>query len=569
MDDQNPDGDAPKIGGASEQTDYRAVATDGARPAGSTRSTRAAASRRRVLGVLGAGGVAALAGCSGDGQDDGTDDGTADGTDGSDLQESVTVSLGYEPSAASDFWRNIYGILPYFTNVIEPLTWASPEIRPDPWLATDWERTGDRTWEFQLREGVTFHNGDEMTAEAVRFSMAEMFDQWGNAGPFLRLESGDSVEVIDDYRVEFTTVEPIGNYHAHIAHNMVAVQHPDADTVEEKPIGTGPFEVTDFESGQHVTVEAFDDYWGDEEPAVEQITFRVIPDASTRALSLESHEIDVAHDPPRAQLASLRQAPETNVQTQMQPRVAHIAINNYLPPTDDVRLRRALNHAVDQAELVETVLEGVGEPAKGMISPMVYWSAHDEVREYETDREEASRLVEDSDYDGETLQILLTQGTTEGSTKAEVLQDWFDRIGVDTDIRVLENQARWQAWSGGEAHLSLTEGGTFSAAADYILFQLYHRDGSHNKTMHEAEGTGTLWLGEEEDTLIEEGQETLDEDLKAERYREIQRRVMDRAVNVPLYYVEYVIGTYEDVKDINMPPIQQKVRWASLKHHDS
>ena len=142
MDDRNPDGDAPRTAGASEQTDYRAVSTDGARPARGTGSGGAAASRRRFLGVLGAGGVAALAGCAGDGQDDGTDNSTTDEADGS-LQESVTVSLGYEPSAASGFWRKIYGILPYFTNVIEPLTWASPEIRPDPWLATDWERTGD------------------------------------------------------------------------------------------------------------------------------------------------------------------------------------------------------------------------------------------------------------------------------------------------------------------------------------------------------------------------------------------------------------------------------------------
>lgn len=533
-------------------------------------------SRRRILQALGAASAIGIAGCAG-GDDDGTPtdpgkpgDGTATATPTAtaSLQDSIVISLGYEPNITNDFWRNLYGINPYHTNVLEPLTWATEDLRPEPWLATDWERTGDRTWVFTLREGVRFHNGEVMTSEAVEFFISEMYEKWGYAGPFLRLDGPESVQAIDETTVEFTTIEPIGNYPAAIAHNMVAVQHPDANTKETKPIGTGPFRLVDIEPDQHATVRKFDDYWRDEDPNVSEITYRVIGDANTRSLALQNHEIDVAFNPPRSKVNSLRQADETELVTQQKPEVAIVAVNIYKPPTDDIRLRRALNYAVDQEVLVETVLENIGQPARGPISPMIYWSAHDDLPAYGPDRTEATRLVEASSYDGEKLRLILTPGTVEGSTIAETLQQWFTDIGVTTDIQVLESGTRFDQWSNGQAHLNLTDPGTNSAAADYLLFQQFHREGSHNATMYEKEGTGVMNLGEEVNRLIDEGRGTTDEATKTEKYREVQQRVMDQAVVVPLYYFEYIVGTYKDVSGLDLHPIAQMTRWPSLTHHE-
>ena len=529
-------------------------------------------SRRRFLELAGASGLAAgLAGCAGGYQEEPDDGGDADGTDddtGPELQDSVTIALGYEPPVTGEFWRNLYGIMPYFTNVLEPLTIPNHDLRPDPWLASDWERTGDLTWEFDLREGVTFHNGATLDAEAVVFSIQEFFDGFGNARPFLQVENAEQVRAVDDMTVEFTTVDPFADYPAHIAHNMVAVQHPDADEPENKPIGTGPFSLAEMENGQHATVEAFNDYWGEEAPAVEEITFRVIPDASTRALSLESHEIDVAYNPPRAQVRSLEEASQTAVHVRMRPSVGFCGINRYRSPTDDVRLRRALNHAVDQREIVETLLEGIGRPAHGPFSPLVHWALTDELPGYEQDFDEGRRLVEESSYAGEELSLVLSSGETEGRGISETLLNWFGEIGVDLDVQTMEWTAYWDRWESGEAHMNLATPGTLSASADYIMYGFFHSEGQWNHVMYNDEGTGLMNPGEKVDELIEEGRASMDEDTTVENYGEVQRIVMEEAGVVPLYYVEYLVGAYEDVGEFSPHPVMQMQRWASMEHRD-
>jgi len=566
MDDRNPDGDAPRTAGASEQTDYRAVSTDGARPARGTGSGRAAASRRRFLGVLGAGGVAALAGCAGNGQDDGTDNGTTDEPDGSDLQESLTISLGYTPNVVGEFWVNIYGMMPYFTAVVEPLVWVNDETELEPWLATDWEPTGDRTWEFTLREDVTFHNGEPFNAEAVVFSFGEIFEKFSNARGFTHIDGPDAVRPIDDQTVEFTTVDPYPNFPGQIAHNMAAMQAPQAVDVEDKPIGTGMFQMEEREKDQRAVVTAFDGYWRDADPTVGEITYRVIDDPSTRVLSLESHDVDIAYNLPTAPVNSLRQNEETDIHLQQRPQIIYVALNVHRSPTEDVRLRQALNYATDQDLLVDTIMEGIGTPATGPVPEIIYWSAHDEVRRYAPDGEtfgqdfeRARALVDDSDYDGETLEMLVNPRMALGSEIAEVVQDWYDQVGVDTDINRLEYAAFLERWAAGEAHLRVGDNGVFNGAPDFLMYGLFHTEDEENLVMAP---------GGELDELIERARQSRDRDEIVQYYTEAQKLLMEDAIVVPLYYDEYIVGSNRDVSGLHTPPIMQMVKWEDLEHRE-
>lgn len=531
-------------------------------------------SRRQMLRLAGVASAGAIAGCA-EGEPKTGQSTTAPPTGGQPgvtatptLQDSVTISLGYSPNVTGDFWVNLYGINPYFTNVLEPLVLASQELRPKPWLAKSWKRTAEKTWEFTLRDGVTFHNGKEFTPEVVKFSIGEIFEGFGNARAFLQLEGADSVTVLDDTTVEFTTNTPIANYPAHIAHNMVAMQHPDADESENKPIGTGPYRLTEMKTDQFARVTAFQDYWGPEDPKVPEIVFRVIGDGNTRALSLTSHEIDLALNPPHSKVGSLRSSDETKIVTQQRPEVVLAGINSYRSPTDDVKLRRALNYAVPQQTLVETVLDNIGQPAKGPISPMIYWSAHETLPAYGPNRQKARRLVEESSYDGEPLRLILEKGSNvQGDIVAQTLQQWFSDVGVETNIQILEDATYWEEWSGGNAHMSLQDPGTFSAAADYIMYSLFHSQGQQNHKQYNSEGTGIMNPSERVDRLIVEGRNTLDEDVKVEKYGEVQQIAMDQALLVPLYYMEYIIGMYNDVDELDTHPIAQMTRWSSLKHY--
>ncbi|GAB3031960.1 ABC transporter substrate-binding protein [Natronobiforma cellulositropha] len=513
--------------------------------------------RRRVLGGMTGAGTAALAGCLGGlTSDDGVDPPEADSSTD---REQLSVALEDDPTA--DTWDTYGYATPYYTKVVEPLVWASESMETVPWLATDWEALDETTWEFSLREGVRFHNGEELTAEDVVWSFERLFDRGDFVYGWLHL-APENVVAVDDHTVEFTTTEPFAAFPGTIAHNMVCVQHPDSADEELGTIGTGPLEVTSVERGDAVETTPFDDYWGDRmETGVE---FAVLDDATTRSLSLEAGDVDVIFNPPRSRVSSYEADPTVSVLAQQSPRTMFAPLNLYRSPTDEADFRRALNYAVSQVELTETVLEGVDDPARGPISPIVSWSAHDDVPTYERDREHARELVESSSYDGEALSFVVHGGVTNADLVAEALQGSFADIGVETDIRLVDSGSYSDVVREDAPHLGLRTSGSNSAAADYIMFENFHSEGINNIQAYEAEGTGLYNLGGEVDELIETAYRSRDLEETADAYREAQVRIVEEAVCIPVCYIVYVIAAQADVTGIDPHPIDKMVDWSGL-----
>ncbi|MFP9191866.1 ABC transporter substrate-binding protein [Natrialbaceae archaeon A-CW1-1] len=526
--------------------------------------------RRTVLKTVGAAGVVGVAGCLGG--DDSSESDNGDGNGGDDQEDRdrsdqnrvphATIAINDDPTR--DDWNHYGGVTPYWTNILEPLVWVSNEMELVPWLATEWEQTGERTWEFSLREGVQFHNGEEVTADEVVFSFENILDEYVWAPGWLHLESGN-IEALDTHLVEFTTTDPFPTFPGTIAHNMVAIQHPDRDHTEDRVIGTGPFQVEEIEQHQEVRTSAFEDYWNDE-PILEELTFRVIEDPNTRTLSLENREIDVALAPPRSRIASIESDDSLYLDRQSRPGAGYVGINIHKSPTDDVALRQALNHAISQETIVDTILEGVGDPGRGPISPIIYWSAHDEITDYEKDDDLGAELVSESGYDGEPLEILVANDLVDGREMAQVIQGSLDGIGVNSDIQVLERAAYSEAERDGEAHLILKESGSNSGDADYIIYEGFHSEGDVNQRLYEEEGTGLHNLGGEVDDLIEQGFQTGDEDEKAAAYKEAQQHIADEAVTIPLYYSEFIAAAHENIDGANLGAVPQFSRWTDLEH---
>ncbi len=521
-------------------------------------TTDNANSRRKVLKGIGTVGVLGLAGCLGDG-----DSGDGDSTPA--LRDGAAIALDQDPT--QETWNFYGGVMPYWTNILEPLIWVNQDMELEPWLATDWEQIDDITWEFTLREGVQFHNGEEVTADDVVFSFEAILDEWAWAPGWIHLESGN-IAAIDDYTVEFTTVEPFPTFPGTIAHNMVAIQHPDREYSSTGPvIGTGPFQVDNIEPQQSVDVSVFDDYWN-EAPALNELTFEVVQDPTTRTLNLENRDVEVALAPPRAQVPSIEDNEELHIARRERPGAGYAGINLYKEPTDDATLRQALNHAIDQSLIIDTLFEGVGSPARGPISPSIYWSAHDSVPQYQQDYETGSDLVEQSDYDGETLSILVANDLVDGQEMAQVLLGEFEEIGVDSEIRVLERAAYTEAERNGEDHIILKESGSNSGDADYIIYEGFHSEGDVNQRLYGEEGTGLHNLGGEVDDLIETGFQSGDPEVKEESYVEAQEIIMDEAVVIPLYYSEYIAAYHDNVEGVDLGAIPQFSRWTSLKHYE-
>lgn len=506
------------------------------------RITSASVSRRRLLHTVGTGSLIGVVGCAG-----------RDPADSAGLQPNVTIAIDGLTPGTAEVWG---GVTSYFTNILEPLVWVSEEMGTQPWLAEDWERTGELTFEFSIRDGVSFHNGEPLTADEVIWSTEVTFEAmpWTKTGWQV-----DEFRKVDDMTVEFTTSTEFPSFPGAIAHNHLAIQHPDANRGENEVIGTGPYQVEDIELDQYVKTSVFEDYWGGA-AQTDQITFREAEDANTRALLLQGGEVHVAFDPPRGQVASLAEADETDVVTQLSPSAVWVAINTELPPTNDLRLREALNYAVSQAEIVETVMEGIGQPARGPIAPVIPWSAHDDLPEYGPDMDRASDLVAQTDYQDETLTFAVeTDQPVDGDIMAQVIQQNASDIGVDIDIVMMESAAFSDALEAGNDHLFLRSFGTNSAAADYVLSQLFWTGGA-----------SSYWydFGDKFDDLIIKGLGSGDLQVKQEVYGEAQQILMEEAAILPLFYEEYVIAFSSNIDGLDLRPIPEMSRWTELRRYE-
>lgn len=538
--------------------------------------------RRTVLGSV-AGGLGLLTGCLGDGdsEDAKAENQHSSGTEyeagsGERVDSSFTVGLPSDPTGAN--WDVYGGATPYYTQVLEPLVGTSEAMEPEPLLATDWEATDDTTWVFDLREGVSFHNGEPLTAAAVVNTFEAVIDRWSHVPGWIGLEPGN-VEAIDDRSVEFVTADPFPTFPGTISHSYFGIVHPETDADSSTVVGTGPFRVERIESGESVTVVPFADHWrgegdagGDTEnetdvrndPPLEELTFRYYEDPSTRVLALRNEELDLALEPPRNEVSELVDDGATSVDRQLAPRAGFGAVNLYEPPTDDEDLRRALAYAIDQERLVATVLEGVGEPARGPVSSAIPWAARDELPAFGPDRERGANLVESSRYDGETLEILIDGSEPDDRTVAAVLQNWFGEIGVESEIRSVEAAAFYDVFREGESNVSLVTLGSNSAASDYLVRATFHSLGTDNRRLYESEGTGITNPGETVDGLIDEGYRADSLEEKRELYGEVQRRVVETGAALPLYDVEYALARRADVTGVETHPIDKLIDWRGL-----
>jgi peptide/nickel transport system substrate-binding protein len=506
-------------------------------------------SRRQLLGGVAVGATTAAAGCQ-----------SVFGSNEAE-EESFTVALARDPT--EERWDIYGGVTPYHTHVFEPLVDTTEEMETAPLLATGWEAVGETTWEFSIREDVTFHNGDLLTAEAVVHSFDRVFEQFSWVPGWIGVEP-DGVTAVDDATVRFQTTEPFPAFPGTISHHYFGIQHPDAT---ETAVGTGPFQVANVEEDQSIALTPYENY-RDGKPNPSELIFKWVKDPNTRVLSLQDESVDVAQKVPKSQAATVDDASETAIETNLTPSAGLVAVNLYKSPTDDEQLRKALNWAVDQEQVVENVLGGIGEPARGPLSSIIPWAVHDDLPTYGPDRDRARELVEDSSYEGETLSILVNSENTDDATIAQVLSGWFGEIEVMSEIRQVDPASFYDTFTSGEANLTLVGFGSNSAACDYLIRAMFHSEGSDNRKLYEQDGTGVYNPGTEVDQLIEQGYRAETTAAKRDHYGEVQQRVVDTGAVIPLYYNESVFGHLADVTGIDWHPIDKMIEWSELSRSD-
>lgn len=288
--------------------------------------------------------------------------------------------------------------------VIECLTDESANYTVTPSLATSWEEVNDTTWQFNLRQGVLFQNGEEFNSSTVKFTIDRTVSLNSVAASLLDL---NYVEIVNNYtiRIHTTVANPIvPQIMEYSSFGIISPNSTFSGTTCTNPIGTGPFELVSYDTLTHVvTLKKNTNWWGGA-VGIDTIVITPITDPNARALAIQSGEEDFTVDIPYSEI-SIMQKLGLNVTTEITPRVYIDTFNLNQQPFNNVNMRQAILYSLNTTALVEYALDGVGEPAKGIFDPSMPW-ANTSLLGYQYNPVKATALFAEAGYVSENGKLV-------------------------------------------------------------------------------------------------------------------------------------------------------------------
>lgn len=476
----------------------------------------------------------ALAGCPG-----GNGNGNGESGDNEFVASAGANPGTFDPTIITDATSNaVVGTLSY--EALLGLTFDLSEFRPE--LATEWEQVDDTTLNFQLREGVEFHNGDELVADDVEFSINRMRGTTNAAS----VSWIDEVNVVGDYEVEISSGdEPFAPSLSYLS--GVPILPSGADGISENPgdddhafdeetLGTGPFVLDQFEPEDRVVLSAFENYWydGDDYPSTapwDSVVFRVIPEQVSQEEAMHAGELDLIDN---AAPWDLDQWEDANAEVISDDAVGFDFVSypvNQSPYTNE-KFRRGITRLIPRAEVIDAIFGGNATALAGPISPglSAYWDEEHEQQlldEYVGENEEEALQLLEEAFQEEDIErpfevSLITNVNRTRERWMEVIQQRLDEteyFDAELDVRAFSDLVPFLTSADGAAQSTdiVGIGWTGGSDPDGHVVQILHSDN------HVPDGFNwNLYENEEVDQLIDEGQTTIDTSARREVYHQLQ-----------------------------------------------
>ncbi|MFW5696044.1 MAG: ABC transporter substrate-binding protein, partial [Alkalispirochaeta sp.] len=410
----------------------------------------------------------------------------------------------------------------------------------EPALATDWEISEDGTvYTFELRQGVTFHDGTPFNAEAVKFNFDRMLDEshpYYDTGPFplsFYFSAIQETRVVDEYTVQLILEEPFAPLMSNLAYPTGLLVSPTAvethgDEFGRNPVGTGAFQFVEWESNTRVTVEANEDYW-DGPVGVDEVIFRPITDANTRVTEMLSGGLDLMVEVPPDSVQVFEQREEFTVYEQAGPHLWFLILNLREGPFTSKAMRQAVNYAIDKEGLVNNVLQGTATVADSPIPPAFDWAYNEDLDPYPYDPARAQELIEEAGYDGEELVFYVTEGGSgmlDPVPMGTAIQADLEAVGLDVSIETYEwNTFLGRVNPGLEGKADMAQMAWMTNDPDTLPFlalrtEAWPEEGGFNSG---------YYSNSEVDELLAQARRSTDQAERARLYREVQEIVYDDA----------------------------------------
>ncbi len=420
-------------------------------------------------------------------------------------------------------------------NVVESLTTNNDDLELTPLLATDWAQSDDGlTWTFNLREGVMFSNGVEMTSEHVVFSMNRILDPDTGSGRKASVGGEGTVwAAMGDYTVTATTADPNAILPTLLSSRATAVVHPDS--VDENgvivvPIGTGPFTIENLDGTISMTLAKNENYWQEGLPLLDAVEITVIQEDAAREAALLGGEVDFITSVAPQAVQALQGNDDVVVLVSPALAYKYIGLNLTRQPFDDVRVRQAIAYAINRDDLCAAGDFGLCTPLYGgPIDTASPW--HFEYAPYSQDLDKARALLAEAGYaDGFEMELMPTSTYQDTVRQAQVLQAQLAAVGISTTI----NAPEWAEWLELEGNYRY-DGYICSWNGLIDVEQYYYLQ---HRTDEVFNFTG--YSDPDFDALVEKGRQVSDFDERYAIYEEANRILVDAVPYVYFYNPAFV-----------------------------
>jgi peptide/nickel transport system substrate-binding protein len=434
-------------------------------------------------------------------------------------------------------------------------------------IAASYQWVDDQTLEFVIRQGITFHDGEALTANDVVFTFERIIAENGidypepHSSPRQGLMGPlESVEMVDDYTVRFHLSAPWPVALQMLVHQHI-LPHDYFEAVGNQgfvqaPVGSGPFKFVSGELDKQVTLERFEDYYGgapDLSPvgpaSIEQLIFRIIPDAAERVEALQAGEVDIIQGVPSYLIPVLEADPDALVKTAPGTRPFWMEMNVHKPPFDDVRVRQAMNYAIDADLIVGAFLGGRGTVIPGPLSPFNQFADHS-LQPYGYDPGRAIELLVEAGYTAQDISFVIDCRESD-QQYAEAVATQLRELGMDVSVQMgdygelkpLMWEGQRMAFVGGWGDSAFDPVGHFEAK-----WHTWVEGSSYGR------GNFSTYSNSRIDELIKAGEIEIDSEQRHQIYNEAQQIVYQEAPAVFLFLPDVVEASTARVQNWSPSP---------------
>jgi peptide/nickel transport system substrate-binding protein len=484
----------------------------------------------------------------------------------------VVLAQGVDPTTLDPHNHEETPAYNVLLNLYDTLLFRDKDLKIVPWIAESWRVVNPTTWEFKIRKGVKFHNGEDLDADAVKFSLERLVN------PDLKMRQGpnftlvDKIEAPDKHTVRVLTKKPFPTLENQLALRGAIVppkyfREKDGPTLAKTPVGSGPYKFVRWAKDEAITLEANESWWGGA-PKVKTLVFRPIPEATTRVAALQAGEVDVVTNVPPHLVKQVEADSKLYVSKAPSVRVLflwvythqfdkdHKLVGPYNGPTKDKRVRQALNYAVNTDEVIKNVLEGNGIRVATVLTNK-HFGFDPGLQPIKQDVAKAKQLLAEAGYPNGVDLVLNTPDGRYLKDKevAEAIGGQLTKAGIRTTVKVHEwgtylNQMLY-VHNGGP--ISLIGWGNTTWDADGTLTPLF-RTGKVLANYH----------NEQFDSLIDEAATTVDLKARQALYSKALQIWVDDGASIPLYQQMDIYGVAKRVKFQALSSEQLVGAWICL-----